>query len=132
MKKLILTLVVALIYSFCPAQNDETELRSFEIIIRVSNDNFVLESKKGSAWKKLTFSNEKIPHAIDEFGMTKLIDGQNSRKRSDEQLADFTFSLRREDDKIILKSMQGSAWKELSYDCNDKDCFIRINEMGMM
>lgn len=132
MKKIILLITIGLFYSFGQAQNDTKELKDFELNIRTSNEKIILESKSGSAWQKLTFSLSNLPQAIDEYGMTALENGKNKRQKSESTLADYTFTIEKTADKIILKGIQGTSWKELTYDCSNKDCASQINELGMM
>ncbi|APG59832.1 hypothetical protein [Christiangramia salexigens] len=131
MKKIILLISIGLFYISAQAQNDSNKYENFELIIRTSNDQVVLTSKKGSAWKKLTFSTNNLPQAIDEYGMTVLENKVNKREKSEKTLADYTFILNIEKDEIILKGLEGTVWKELTFPCADNDCDSKINEMGM-
>ena len=132
MKKVLLLISIGLFYFSAQAQNDINKYENFELNIRTSNDQVVLISKKGSAWKKLTFSTNNLPQAIDEYGMTELENEVNKRDKSDKTLADYKFILNIEKGEIILKGLEGSVWKELTFHCTVKDCASRINEMGMM
>ncbi|MFV8226108.1 hypothetical protein [Christiangramia aquimixticola] len=132
MKKIILLISIGLFYLSAQAQNDSNKHEKFELNIRTFNDQVVLTSKEGSAWKKLTFSTDNLPQAIDEFGMTELENDVNKRKKSDKTLADYTFILNIENGEIILKSLEGTAWKKLTFHCAYNDCASEINEIGMM
>lgn len=131
MKKSILLLSFSLICSLGQAQKEHRELDNFEVNLRISNDKIVLLNKKGSAWKKLTFSKTKLPQAIDEYGMTELVNGKNKRRKSEIELADYTFTIHEKDGEIILEGIEGTAWINLTYTCNKKSCGININELGM-
>ena len=132
MKKIFLLLSIGLFSSSPQAQNDSNQLEKFELNVRTTNDQVVLTSKKGSSWKKLTFTKDNLPQAIDEFGMTELENEANKTKKSDNTLADYTFLINIEKGKIILKSIEGTAWKELTFHCAYNDCASDINEIGMM
>ena len=117
MKKIILLITIGLFYFSANSQNSSNKPDKFEINIRTSNDKVVLTSKNGSAWEKLTFSTNYLPQAIDEYGMTKIENEVNQRKKSESSLANFTFIITKENNKIILKGLEGTAWKELKYNC---------------
>ncbi len=131
MKKLILILTIGLFYSSIQAQTDKQDLDQFEITIRTTKDKIILKSNNGSAWTKLKFPKTDHAQLIDEQGMTKLEGVKNISRKSDKELSDFLFSIKLENDKVILKGLQGTAWKELSYDCKNINCASTINELGM-
>ena len=102
MKKIILLFAIVLFYTNVQAQTDKKELVNFEFDIQTSENQIILKSKNGSAWEKLTFSKNNLPQAIDEYGMTEMENDVNKRKKSESTLADYTFTIKKEKDKIIL------------------------------
>ena len=131
MKKLILILTIGLFYSSIQAQTDKQDLDQFEIKIRTTKDKIILKCNNGSSWTKLKFPKPDHAQLIDEHGMTKLESVKNITQKSDKELSDYMFSIKLENDKVILKGLQGTAWKELTYDCKNKNCTSTINELGM-
>ncbi|MGI6343074.1 MAG: hypothetical protein ACOXZ9_08895 [Bacteroidales bacterium] len=87
--------------------------KEFKIVIERTDNGLKLLSYKGSAWTDLsfTFSSDE-PQAIDEYGMTKL--GEVSDKK-DPELADYLFTITETEDGVILKSIEGTAWKSLDF-----------------
>ena len=60
--------------------------------------------------------NDFQPQAIDEYGMTFV---NNTSTKTDDKLADFTFTITKTDDLIFLKSVKGTAWSELKFSLLD-------------
>lgn len=104
------------------------ELKEFQITIERTEDGLKMLSSKGSAWINLSFSlvNNK-PQAIDEYGMTKLGDVSSNK---DPELADYLFTITKTKDGILLKGIEGTAWKELSFSLRQNDKQV-INQFGM-
>lgn len=90
-----------------------TDLKDFKITIEKSDKGIKMQSLKGSAWVDLSFDlvNDK-PQAIDEYGMTKLDKVSPSEDRN---LTNYLFTITRTKDGIVLKGIEGTAWKELSF-----------------
>lgn len=95
------------------AQEKQTALKSFKIIIEKTEKGIKLKSTEGSAWIDLSFSlNNNQPQAVDEYGMADL---KNVSKDKDKALADFLFTITKTDNGIALKGLEGTAWKELKF-----------------
>ena len=131
MKNLIFVITIGLFCFSTQAQESRKEIDNFEIKIRTSNDKIILESNNGSAWKKLSFSNSEQAQAIDEFGMTELVNGENKKQQFENGLANYAFTIKQENGKVILTGIEGTAWTELSYKCKKVHCVTTLNEMGM-
>lgn len=117
-KKLIITalvsvLVVAFSTELIAQEKKSANYKEFKIIIERIDNGLKLQSYKGSAWTDLsiTCTNDE-PQAIDEYGMTKL--GEVSEEK-DPELADYLFTITETEDGVILKGMEGIAWKNLDF-----------------
>ncbi len=89
---------------------------------------FQMKSLSGSAWLDLSFSlNNNNPQAVDEYGMTEL--GKVS-KLKDANLADFLFTITKTKEGLELKGIEGTAWKELSFNLR-KGSKQAIDQFGM-
>lgn len=132
MKKLNLLLIIGLFYSLGQAQNNKKELENFELNIQTSDEEIILESKNGSAWRKLTFSKTDKAQAVDEYGMTEISNDKNKRQKSEKGLANYTFTIKQENGEIILDGIEGTAWTKLTFKCKNVECATDLNEMGMM
>lgn len=132
-KRRIINLVIAAIFftasSQLIAQEASADLKSFKISIENTNDGIKLTSLEGSAWTDLGFSlkNGKA-QAIDEYGMTIL---NNVASLKDETLADFLFTITKSSTGLVLKGIEGTAWKDLnlSLALNQKQI---INQLGIV
>lgn len=131
-KKLISTSLIALFFITAnfelKAQEKQSDLKDFKIIVENIDNGIKLESLKGCAWVKLSFSlkNDK-PQAVDEYGMTSLVEVA-SRKNSDP--VDFLFTISKTKNEIVLKGIEGTAWTDLSFSLveNGKQA---IDQFGM-
>ena len=105
------------------------ELRNFNITIEITDTGLKMQSSKGSAWLKTSFDiANDVPMAIDEYGMTEL--GEVSSTK-DSLLADYLFTITKSENGIILKGIEGTAWKELKFPLkiNEKQT---IDQFGMI
>lgn len=83
---------------------------------------------RGSSWDLLSFTAQKDqPQAIDEYGMTTL-DKVSTQKMTDK--ADYLFTITETRKGIVLKGIEGTAWKELVVKSKKKK--ITINHLGMV
>jgi TonB family protein len=88
----------------------ETEPNKFLLSIEFRNNQFILNGLKGCAFTELTFSaNNKMPVAVNEFGMTTAEAGNSADD------ARFLFEIEKTDDLIKLTGKAGTAWKELTF-----------------
>jgi hypothetical protein len=89
-----------------------TDLKEFKITIEKTDNGLKMQSLKGSAWVDLSFSlaDNKL-QAIDEYGLTKLNDVSSKK---DLNLTNYLFTITKNKDGIVLKGIEGTAWKELS------------------
>ncbi|WP_226391058.1 hypothetical protein [Penaeicola halotolerans] len=128
-KLLTASMVVVLVFisalvSFAQAPSD---LKEFKILIEETDNGIKMISEEGTAWKELSFKfDKKKPHLIDAYGVTTL-DEMPVREAS--VYADFQFTIVKEKDRIVLKSNEGTAWKELSFSFA-KNGRQRINQFG--
>lgn len=104
------------------------DLRAFKITIEMTDHGIKMQSDKGSAWIDLSFSlaNNKS-QAIDEYGMTQLGKVANN---IDPKLADYLFTITKTNDRITVKGINGTAWKELSFTLQ-KNGRQTIDQFGM-
>jgi hypothetical protein len=110
------------------AQAKPVTYLEFTITIEKVKGGFQLESSSGSAWESFWFSVQKDqPQAIDEYGMTTL-DKVSTQKRTDK--ADYLFTITETRKGIVLKGLEGTAWKELVVKSKKKK--ITINHLGMV
>lgn len=133
-RKIAVILVVAIsIFAFSiksiAQDRDSTDLKDFKITIENTINGFKMQSIKGSAWIKTSFSIASGKSmAIDEYGMTKLDEVSSSK---DSNLADYLFTITKSKKVIILKGIEGTAWKELRFTLkiNEKQT---IDQFGMI
>lgn len=130
---LTITLIVFFVMTVGSLQSKVQELTSndlkeFKISIERTDNGLKMQSSKGSAWIDLSFSLvNKKSQAIDEYGMTEL--GKVSTDK-DPKLADYLFTITKIKDRILLKGIEGTAWKELSFSLGKNDKHA-INQFGM-
>jgi hypothetical protein len=104
------------------------DLKDFTIIIEKTENGIKMESPKGSAWMNVSFSMTcEKPYAIDEYGMTTL---ESVSPKKDPDIADYLFVITKTKDGIILKGIEGSAWKELRFSLSNNEKQT-INQFGM-
>ena len=128
-QKTILLISAILLTSGLSAQENEVSgLKEFHIVIEKSDTGISMVSKKGCAWKELTFGlEENKAMGIDEFGMTEEKDGN---AYSDPQFADFLFTIELTKKGVKLKSTKGTAWTKLAFKLPKKKKQA-IDQMGM-
>lgn len=94
-------------------EKKSTELKDFKIVVEGTENGIKLLSTTGSAWIDLSFSlDNDRPQAIDEYGMTDL-DKTSSEK--DANLADYLFTVSKNENKVVLKAIAGTAWTNLRF-----------------
>ncbi|MCO5286593.1 MAG: hypothetical protein M9898_09285 [Chitinophagaceae bacterium] len=87
---------------------------NFQIFVERTADGIMLKSTKGTAWINLSFSLRDYQEmTIDEFGMVD--PDATGADNSDKALADFCFTIMKTRGGIVLKSLKGTAWKELTF-----------------
>jgi hypothetical protein len=108
-------------------ENKSEDLKDFKIVIEKTPTGIKMQSIKGSAWLDLTYSNNDMPQAIDQFGMTEL---NSASSDTDSTLTDFLFIITKSERGIVLKGIKGTAWADLSFtlDENEKQA---IDQFGM-
>ena len=131
MNKFILLLTFGLFYTSFQAQTNNTRLKQFEIKIRTTNDKIILKNISGNNWNKLKFPKYNETQLINQNGMTNSKATKNSESKLSKNLPNYLFSITFENKKVILKGFHGTSWKELIYDCKNKNCDTRINELGI-
>ena len=126
---LLVTILVAFLTFNLKAQEKQSgTLENFQISIESTKNRIKLQSEEGSAWLSLSFNiDDYQPWAVNQFGMTKT-DSSSSKKES--KLADYLFTISKNKDKIVLKGVKGTAWKDLSFSLR-KNQKVVINQFGM-
>lgn len=127
-KSFIAIFLLALSSGLLAQEQGSPDLKDFTIIIEKTENGIKMESPKGSAWMNVSFrmAREK-PYAIDEYGMTTL---ESVSPKKDPDLADYLFVITKTKDGIILKGIEGSAWKELRFSLSNNEKQT-INQFGM-
>lgn len=103
-------------------------LKDFKVIVEKTENGIKMQSIQGCAWIDLSFSlNNDGLQAVDEYGMTKL--GKVSSDK-DSNLSDFLFTIKKTENGIVLKGIEGTAWTTLSFSLaeNGKQA---IDQFGM-
>jgi hypothetical protein len=104
------------------------KLKEFKIKIEKTDNGLKMHSDKGCAWTDLSFSlSNNQSQVIDEYGMTQL--GKVATNK-DPKLADFLFTITKTKEGITLTSIEGTAWKELSFTLK-KNSSQTIDQLGM-
>jgi len=109
-------------------ESKSSDLKDFKIVVEKTKNGIKLQSIKGCAWLDLRFQiNNQQAQAIDEFGMTEL---NKTSNENDPSLANFLFTITKTENRIILKGIEGTAWKDLSFSLTENDKQL-INQYGM-
>jgi len=84
------------------------------MVLETSEEALHLKCKSGCAWKELTFSAAvgDASQGVDQYGMTPLPRNQ-SKEQSD--LANFVVTIKRTEDGVSLKGVEGTAFKTLTF-----------------
>jgi len=105
------------------------ELSNFKILIESTNGDIKLTGIKGCAFKELTFKlNDENSQAVDQFGMSTL---DRDKPLKDKNLANFLFVLKKTKKGLALKGIEGTSWKELSFNSTENKCYQLIDQNGM-
>lgn len=75
----------------------------------------------------MTYENNNEFQAINEFGMTKIKEGQYY---NDENLSELLITITKTDYGISLKGLKGTAWIDLSFLLKNSQKQM-INQLGM-
>ncbi|MBS1746074.1 MAG: hypothetical protein JST21_07890 [Bacteroidetes bacterium] len=106
--------------------SDETN--DFLIAIEKTNNGIKMQGIKGCSWHELAFTvNDEIPQAVNQFGMTS---SNKTESAKDTELADFLFTITKNNEGIALKGIKGTAWSELSFALRN-NTKQSINRFGM-
>ncbi|SEL40628.1 hypothetical protein [Parapedobacter koreensis] len=85
--------------------------------IEISEDGKVttLICQHGCAWKELSFTKPTHGDAamVNQFGMASFDEGNTAA--ADGSLAEFSFTITKKAGKYVLKGVNGTAWKSLSF-----------------
>ena len=137
MKKLFLILVAVICFGkFVNAQTESTlEASKFLILIENTKDGIKLTSRKGCAFKELSFSLKVgQTQEIDQFGMRNPSD--KVRVVNDDNLASFRFKITKINDgtalEVSIEGIEGTSWKKLSFSIPDSSQLIDENGMSCM
>ncbi|REL23930.1 hypothetical protein DYD21_20690 [Rhodohalobacter sp. SW132] len=126
-------LAVFLIAGLSAFTNDSesSELSDFLFVVNTTNDQILLNCKKGCAWTELSFSAKTNGNyqAVDQFGMTTTETSKIVEDSSD--LSEFLFKIQKTNNGISLLGLEGSAWTELSFSCYAYNCGQAVDQYGM-
>ncbi len=127
--KLLIAFVALTISSELFAQDKTpTALKDFTIVIEMTDTGIKMQGIEGSAWTDLSFGiNNDRPQAVDEYGMTEL---NKVSSQKDPNLADFLFTITKNETGITLKGIEGTAWTDLSFSLKNYGQKA-INQYGM-
>jgi hypothetical protein len=108
----------------------DTTPAKFKISIESSNKFIKLVCMEGCNWKELQYlnNNTKILQSVNRYGM---IDLTQRVALQSEDVNDFLFTIEPETNSIRLKGIEGTAWKELSFDCMEMQCTRVIDAYGV-
>ena len=105
-------IVSVLALGLCSAtvEND----KGFKIQISEDDKTTKLTCEHGCAWKTLSFAkpSQNNVAVVDQFGKGSLDEVSTEEGSS---LAAFSFTMVKEGDKYTLESLEGTAWKSLSF-----------------
>lgn len=128
----LLTVLALLLFSKSLfAQEKLTEVPvEFKISIESSKKAIKLICLQGCNWKELHYrtSSDNILQAVNRYGM---IDLTQRHVMQGEYASDFLFTIETSANSIRLKGIEGTAWKELSFDCIELQCIRVINAYGI-
>lgn len=125
----VLALIVTSTTLFSQEQIEEVPVE-FNIRIESSKKAIKLVCLQGCNWKELHYrtTSANILQAVNRYGM---IDLTQRDVMQSEYVNDFLFTIETSANSIRLKGMEGTAWKELSFDCLDLQCKRIINAYGI-
>ena len=90
-----------------------SDLKEFKIEFQSTKDGLKLIGQKGTAFKELTFTiRDNVQQGIDEFGMTI---PETNTNTTDDNLADFEFTIEKLNKEYVLIGKKGTAWTRLSF-----------------
>jgi hypothetical protein len=113
------------------AQDELVEVPSeFKISIESSKKAIKLVCLSGCNWKELHYrtTSDNILQAVNRFGM---IDLTQRDVIVNDDFNDFLFTIETSVNSIKLKGIEGTAWKELTFDCYDLKCIRMIDAYGI-
>ena len=132
MKKFFLILVAVICFGkFANAQTESVfEASKFLLLIENTKDGIKLTSRKGCAFKELSFSLKKgQTQEIDQFGMRDA----NDKVVKDDNLASFRFKITKINDgtalNVALEGIEGTTWEKLSFSVPNGSQLIDQNGM---
>jgi hypothetical protein len=101
----------------------------FQILVETTDTGIKLTGMKGCAWKELTFNLEmNKPQAINQDGMATL---NNTNSEGVTKNRTFLFTITKTPDGLSFEGIDGTAWKDLSFQCPLNKCFQIIDQNGM-
>jgi len=130
-KNIILTnfMICILVVMSCNSEKEKTELSPFNIQVVKTEEEIKLKCTLGCAWTELNFTkNNYQAQFVDEFGMSDSKDRES--EKTDDNLANFIFSISKTEEGIQLIGEQGTAWKELNFSLKNYEPQI-ITQTGM-
>jgi hypothetical protein len=132
MKNLFLLLFLAAATISCNSKKDIVKVSNdFRIrFVSVSTATVKLECTQGCAWKELSWTRSNgTPQAINAYGMV-MVDELNEPVNLKDDLPEFKFIVEPTDNGATLESLNGTAWKKLSFSCLT-DCNQIVDYNGL-
>jgi hypothetical protein len=112
------------------AQDEPEEVAKFKISIESSKKAIKLVCLQGCNWKELHYrtTSANILQAVNQYGMTDLTQREVMQSEGANY---FLFTIETSENTISLKGIEGTAWKELSFSCNDLQCKRIVDAFGV-
>jgi hypothetical protein len=105
------------------------EVNKFLILIETTDNGFKLTGIEGCAFKEISFSYTSHKNqAVSQYGMVKSLKNNQSKEND---AIDFLFKIDKTSDGVTLEGITGTAWKNLSFSCQNGSCHQYINQNGI-
>ena len=112
------------------AQEANTTVEDFEIKFEYHYNKVFLTASNGTNWLELQFNffpNEDAK-LIDNVGVSTYSDELFDKLKGERT---FIFTLKRTKDGFALVGLKGTAWKDLSFSCDENYCKRTLTERGV-
>lgn len=137
MKSIRFTLVVFFLIAYNSLLLSETlpekENNKFMLSLKLENDFVTITNIKSCRFTSIGFrltTNGK-PIGFNEFGMFDL--NKRQKPREENNFAQFSFSVHRNENGLVIKGIEGVDWEqlELTYNTGDNACLYQISHSGI-
>lgn len=129
--KLLLILCLIFISTSTLSQVESAKIPAeFKIKIESTKKTIKLECISGCYWKELHYktSSANILQSVNRYGMIDLTEREVLQSEDNN---DFLFTIETATNTIKLKGIEGTAWKELSFDCFELRCIREFDSFGI-